>query len=82
MTFTITVTNQGQIAASMFELTDHLPTGLTLADNDWRVIDMQTAKITVNTPLAPGASTMVDITTLVGDVTGDITNVAEISSDD
>ena len=36
VTFTITVTNQGDITANTFTIVDHLPTGLTLKDVDWK----------------------------------------------
>ncbi len=83
VTFTVTVTNQGNVTANSFELIDHLPTWLTLLDNDWTSIGNNEATYVVNTPLAPWNSMQVDITTKVGaNIEGTIINVVEILEDD
>ena len=82
VTFTITVTNQGDVTANTFEITDHIPVGLTLQDVDWTNVWDNKAEYVVTTPLVAWASIAVDITLLVWDVSGEIVNVAEISVDD
>ena len=82
VTFTITVTNQWDITANTFEITDHIPTGLTLQDVDWTDAWNNKAEYIVTTPLVAWASIDVDITVLVWEVTGELINVAEISADD
>ncbi len=80
VTFTITVTNQGTVSASNFTITDYIPTGMSLNDTDWTASGVN-ATITMAGPLAPGASTSVDITLTVTSTTaGDLVNFAEISS--
>jgi uncharacterized repeat protein (TIGR01451 family) len=80
VTFTITVYNQGGVAATDIEITDYMPTGLILNDNDWTNNGNNTATYTIEGPLAPGASTSVDITFTVGaNASGTIENGAEIS---
>ena len=81
VTYTLTVINQGTIGATQIQVSDYLPTGVTLQDAAWTV----TAGVaTLNTPiasLAAGASTQVNITIKLGPTfTGALTNVAEISS--
>lgn len=83
VTFTITVTNQGDITANTYTLVDHLPTGLSLNDADWTDIGSNNAEIILTETLTPGSSTTVDITTTVGDdINGELINVVEISDDD
>lgn len=65
VTFTITITNQGDITANNYELVDHLPAGLTLNDADWTDLGSNDATIAITRTLVPGASTTVDITTTV-----------------
>jgi len=81
VTFTITVTNQGTLAATNIELADYIPAGLTLADAAWTAAG---STATLNTPipgpLAPGGSTAVTIDfTIDSGVSGTLTNVAEIA---
>ena len=82
VTFTLTVTNQGDIAATQIDLVDYLPDGLSLADADWTEADGVATLVTpVPGPLAPGANTAVDITfTVDADAVGPIDNFAEIAS--
>ena len=82
VTFTIEVENQGTVTANTFDITDRLPSGLTLNDTDWTSIGGNNASITINKVLVPGDTTAVDITVRVGNITGRVVNVAEISSDD
>ena len=82
VTFTITVTNQGEVDAANIEIVDFVPNGLTLNDLRWTANANGTA--TLNTPiaaLAAGTSTTVSITfTVNSDATGTIDNFAEISN--
>ena len=61
--FRLTVYNQGNITAQTVKLTDYLPAGFVLSTttpNGW-VMNGSNAEYTINTPLAGGASTFVDI---------------------
>ncbi|HMA77850.1 MAG TPA: NEW3 domain-containing protein, partial [Candidatus Paceibacterota bacterium] len=81
VTFTLVVTNQGMVTAQNIELTDYLPSGMTLNDVDW-TDQGTTATYTVAGPLAPGASEAVDITLTVSNPIAPNTslqNWAEIS---
>jgi len=82
-TFTIEVTNQGNVPASDIEITDYIPTGLTLNDADWTE-NGATAVTTITGPLAPGDSTTLDITFTINEYFQgySVTNRAEISDDD
>ena len=73
--------NQGEVDAANINLIDFLPSGLTLADTDWTGTTAGDATINIPGPLAPGASTSVDITTQVVDGS-DLQNLAEISGAD
>jgi len=85
ITYTITVTNQGNVDAYQVELVDYVPVGLTLNDTDWTyAFPTATLNNPIAGPLAPGASVSVDI-----DFTIDptfqgtsLTNYAEISAAD
>lgn len=84
VTFTITVTNQGGLAAQNVVLNDYVPLGLILADNNWTA---NGTTATLNTPiasLAPGASVSRDITFIIDySYTGtSITNFGEVGSAD
>ena len=78
--FTITVYNQGQATATNIQVTDYIPSDMTLNDTDWTAAGSN-ATITIPGPLAPNASTTVDITLKVKSTTpqGAVTNYAEIS---
>ncbi|WP_157585430.1 SdrD B-like domain-containing protein, partial [Runella zeae] len=79
--FTITIYNQGNVDATAIQVSDYIPTGLTLNDANWSVSG---GIATLNTPigsLAAGASTTRDITfTVNAGFTGTAINKAEISS--
>ncbi|RMF00923.1 MAG: DUF11 domain-containing protein, partial [Bacteroidetes bacterium] len=82
VTFTVEIFNQGTLNATDIQVTDYIPTGLTLADANW--METTPGKATLNTPiasLAANRSTTVDITfTIDSDFTGTaLTNIAEIS---
>lgn len=80
VTFTITVYNQGNAAASSVIVTDYIPAGLTLNDPNWTAAASGKTTRTISS-LAVGASTTLDITFKVqtGAATT-IINKAEISS--
>ncbi len=81
VTFTITITNQGQAPATNIQVTDYIPTGMTLNDPSWTAAGTNATR-TIAGPLAAGASTTVDIILRVGAAvpTGPLTNYAEISA--
>ena len=77
----MTVTNQGNVDAYGVEVTDYIPSGLTLSYTDWTLINRNA--ITSLGYLGAGASTSIDITFVVDEgFTGSITNYAEISNAD
>jgi uncharacterized repeat protein (TIGR01451 family) len=79
--FTITVYNQGNVDATAIQVSDYIPTGLTLNDANWSVSNGIATLKTAIASLAAGASTTRDITfTVNAGVTGSLTNMAEISS--
>ncbi len=81
ITFTLTLTNQGDVTASNITVVDYLPVGLTLADTDWAEQGNGTATTSVVGPLMPGNSATVDITfTVNADANGVIDNWAEIGA--
>lgn len=81
VTFTITIFNQGTLNATNVQVTDYVPSGLTLNDPNWTLVG---SKATLKTPiatLAAGESTTRTISFIIGaNTTGSITNLAEISS--
>jgi len=80
ITYAITVTNEGGVTADNISVVDYYAPDLVLNDSAWADQGDGTATITLNGSLAPGASTSVDITfTIATDVTGSITNAAEIT---
>ena len=91
VTFTITVFNQGNIAADNIEITDSIPDGLSFPADinpDWALGADSKATTTLMTfngldSLAPNGSVMVDILLTVDAplAAGEITNFAEISDD-
>lgn len=84
VTFTITVTNQGNVDASDIEITDYIPTGLALNDGDWTDNNDGTATIVLTQTLTPGQSMNVPITFRVDTYFQEysVVNRAEISDDD
>ncbi len=88
VTFTINVVNQGSVTANNITIYDYLPTGMTLADDDWSYLngDPSTgiASFLVNVPggLSSQEVYSVDITVNIeADVTStELINIAEIVS--
>ncbi|MTB54001.1 DUF11 domain-containing protein, partial [Lewinella sp. W8] len=84
VSFTITVENQGEVTADNIEVTDYLPTGLSLSANatGWTDNGDGTATFAIEGELAPGASTTITILVTVDAGTDgeDLVNVAEISA--
>lgn len=78
-TFAIEVVNQGAIAAVDVAVTDYIPVGLELSDDDWRLGAGRTATIVVAGPIDPGESAVVTIDLEVT-AAGDLENFAEISA--
>ena len=81
VTFTITVTNQGNLDADTFDVTDFIPAGLVLNDAAWVDNGDSTATFTGG-PLVAGDSVDITVTmTVDAAVPGLLVNGAEISSD-
>jgi len=82
VSFDIIVVNQGSLDAEDIQISDYLPSGLTLNDADWMMIGDTARLVTPINMLAAGASDTLSITTTVDeDFTGEsITNNAEIES--
>ncbi|MFN8487769.1 MAG: SdrD B-like domain-containing protein [Caldilineaceae bacterium] len=61
--FTIEILNQGTVPATNIEVTDYIPAGMVLNDGSWTVnpTDGHQATHLITGPLAPGASTTVDM---------------------
>ena len=79
--YTITVFNQGTVTAQNIVITDHLPNGFVLNDTNWTAGAGNTATRTIAGPLAPGASTSVEliVTVTTAGRAGENINFAEIS---
>ncbi|MCR9064184.1 MAG: Ig-like domain-containing protein, partial [Cytophagales bacterium] len=84
VSFTITVHNQGTIAANGIELTDYIPAGMTLNDASWTAVGTDKATKVIAGPLAAGANTSTTIILKVGagQQGKDLVNRAEISKTD
>lgn len=85
VTFTITVVNQGAITATNIEVTDYIPAGFTFQagsnDPGWSLSGSKATR-TIAGPVAPNASTSIDIVLRVNDALPSgtvLTNWAEIS---
>ena len=78
VTYTITILNQGDVAASNVGVIDYLPTGTTLNDPDWTLQADGTATTVVAGPVAAGSSVTVDITVTIT-AAGSLMNSAEIT---
>ncbi len=88
VTFTITVQNQGNIAADNIRVVDYVPTCMTIADANWTNTNPVEYTFSVASGLLPagglaaGASVSIDITLQVdatADATCDFTNWSEIA---
>jgi len=88
VTYEIEVSNEGNVPASNIEITDFVPCGLDFpsALNGGLVPDASGNVIAnIAGPIAPGASTSVTLTFTIGSCGTDpldLTNIAEITSDD
>ena len=78
VTFIITVTNEGDLDAIDVEITDTLPTSMTLNDADWTDSGDGSAVHTIAGPIIPGESVDVEITVTVT-AAGSLENNAEIT---
>jgi uncharacterized repeat protein (TIGR01451 family) len=84
VTYSITITNQGDFPAYNVEITDYIPTGLNLTDADW-VQNGNQATYTIPGPIAAlgGTETVtIDFEIDNGYMGAAITNYAEISAAD
>jgi len=80
VTFVVTVTNEGTVAAQNIDLVDYVPAGLTLNDAAWALQADGTATNSIPGPIAPGGSSSVNITfTIDAGFSGQIRNVVEIA---
>lgn len=83
VTFTLTISNQGNVDAANMVVVDYLPAGFVLSNadtNNW-LGNSGTVSVTLAGPLAAGAATTVDLVlTAPANVTGVFTNSAEIAS--
>gem|GEM_PF-2906152 len=82
VTFDIIVTNQGGINANNIEITDYIPTGLTLSDANWTQSGNKATRTIAS--LLETTSTTLPITFTINSQAqpGNLTNYAEISADD
>ncbi|MBL7831553.1 MAG: DUF11 domain-containing protein, partial [Saprospiraceae bacterium] len=80
VTFSIKLTNQGNVNAFNIQVVDYLPTGLTLNDANWNVVGGNLVLKTPIATLAAGASTTVTLNTILDpNFAGtSLTNIAEI----
>ncbi|TAG18609.1 MAG: DUF11 domain-containing protein, partial [Cytophagales bacterium] len=83
VTFSLTVLNQGTLPAFNVEVTDYIPTGLSLVDNTWAAVGTNATK-TMAGPIAAGSSAVLTIRLKINtNFTGTrLTNEAEISKAD
>jgi len=80
VTYNITVVNQGGVPGANIEITDYLPTCMTLADGNWSAGANNTATTIIAGPIAPGQTITIPVTTqYTGGCSGSLTNFAEIS---
>jgi len=80
VTFVVTVTNEGTVAAQNIDLIDYVPAGLTLNDAAWTLQADGNATNSIPGPIAPGGSASVNITfSIDAGFSGQIRNVVEIA---
>lgn len=81
ITFTITVNNEGSIDNTEITLTNYIPQGLSLSDNNWIELPNGTAILNIPDMLLSGSSIEIPITFSVNsDFDGEIYNAVEITS--
>jgi len=85
VTFTIEVFNQGDVDANNIEVTDYIPSGLSLStsDNNGWIVNGSLATATISS-IPSGASAVIGIVLTIDadQAAGPIVNYAEISDDD
>lgn len=62
VTFTLAVTNEGDLEAANVQLRDFIPNGLTVNDNNWAVADGEATLLSPIASIAPGETVARDIT--------------------
>jgi uncharacterized repeat protein (TIGR01451 family) len=80
--YTITVFNQGSVAATDVDVTDHVPDGLAFAaagNDGWTAVGGNPTT-TIDGPIAPGDSASVTLVLTVTDTGDSLVNTAEISA--
>lgn len=86
ISWTLTVTNDGDAPASTVTVTDHLPSGVHLSDlsaTGWTCSGTSTVTCALDTPLAAGASAVVAIGAKVSPgATGTLSNTAVVDPSD
>ncbi len=82
VTFTVSVINQGTVTATGVQVTDYIPTGLTLNDALWSAVGTSAILVTPIASLAPGSTVTRDITFTISSTYqgATIRNWAEISA--
>ena len=82
VTFTITVFNQGNKDARNIQITDYIPVGLEVVDQNWTILGDKATRVIAET-IAPNASKSVTLQMRIKpDFSGnEILNLAEISKD-
>ena len=83
VTYMLTITNQGTLPATNIELTDTIPTSMSLNDSTWTMSGTN-AVTTYTSTILPGESAQVSITMTIDPsyMWGSLRNEAEISDDD
>jgi uncharacterized repeat protein (TIGR01451 family) len=83
VTYEIVVTNQGTIDANTVEVTDYIPTGMSLVPSSlWTTVSGNQVKTGNIGPILSWASKTIEITLKIDVLTGKLINWAEISNDD
>lgn len=82
VTFTVTVFNQGNKDAKNIQITDYIPVGLEVVDQNWTILGDKATRVIAET-IAPNASKSVTLQMRIKpDFSGnEILNLAEISKD-
>ena len=83
MNFAITVYNQGEIPAYNVEVTDFIPSGMQLADNNWTLVGTKAKLNNLISVIQPGQNVTINIKLKITSTqAGDLSNKAEISKYD
>ncbi len=78
VSYELTVWNQGTAPAYNVVLVDYIPVGLELLDSNWE-LEGSTASYMLTEPIANGSSKTVEILFTVGNLQGELRNLAEIA---